>query len=209
MPKLSQINSIALDQKLAKTAVRLLVKTPITPNVVTGASIPIGCCAGWFVSQGDFLAHIGAALFVFVVWLDHVDGELARETGRTSEFGHYFDHIAAMCNYAAMFFGAGIGIPSDKFGGWGLTLGIVASISVVLIMTVRMYMERRGGRLHVKQTVRSGFEIEDILYAVGPITWLGILDFFILLAGVGAPLFLIFVTRDCWLKLNGITGKNE
>ncbi len=65
---------------------------------------------------------------------------------------------------------------------------------MALIMTVRIYAEQRIGRSFVKQKVRAGFEVEDILYIVAPITWLGVLDYFILLAGIGAPAFLLYTS---------------
>ena len=188
---------LALDQRLAKFAARGLARLPVTPNMVTGASILVGVLAAGLFAQGGAVAYWGASVFVVVVWLDHVDGELARQTGTTSEFGHYFDHAAAMLNYLMMFVGAGFGLDEGILGISGLLLGIGAGIGVAAIMSVRIYAEERISRSFVKQTVRAGFEIEDVLYIVAPITWVGGLDYFILLAGIGAPLFLLYVIWDC------------
>ncbi|MGB0552634.1 MAG: CDP-alcohol phosphatidyltransferase family protein [Alphaproteobacteria bacterium] len=190
-------NQLALDQRIAKFAARELARLPVTPNMVTGASILVGVLAAGLFAQGGAVAYWGAGVFVVVVWMDHVDGELARQTGTTSEFGHYFDHAAAMLNYVMMFIGAGFGLDEGIFGISGLLLGIGAGIGVAAIMSVRVYAEERISRSFVKQTVRAGFEIEDILYIVAPITWVGLLDYFILLAGIGAPLFLLYVIWDC------------
>jgi phosphatidylglycerophosphate synthase len=165
--------------------------------MVTGASILVGVLAAGLFAQGGAVAYWGAGIFVVVVWMDHVDGELARQTGMTSEFGHYFDHVAAMLNYVMMFVGAGFGLDEGILGISGLLLGIGAGIGVAAIMSVRIYAEERISRSFVKQTVHVGFEIEDVLYIVAPITWVGGLDYFILLAGIGAPLFLIYVIWDC------------
>ena len=201
-------NFLALDQRIAKLAANGLARTPIKPNGVTAASIPLGFGAAWLLAQGGLHAHWGAGLFVVVVWLDHVDGELARATGTSSQFGHYFDHVAALLNYVMMFVGAGIGIETDWFENWGYVLGICAGVSVASIMAVRVFAEERIGRHFVRQKVRAGFEIEDTLYIVAPLTWFGILDFFILLAGIGAPVFLIYtvwsVSRS--IKLDGGEG---
>ncbi len=188
---------LALDQRIAKFAVRGLVRMPVTPNTVTGASILVGILAAGLFAQGGTMVHWGAGVFVVVVWMDHIDGELARETGTTSEFGHYFDHAAAMLNYVMMFVGAGFGLGEGALGTSGLLLGIGAGVGVAAIMSVRIYAEERIGRSFVKQTVRAGFEIEDVLYVVAPITWIGLLDYFILFAGIGAPLFLLYVIWDC------------
>ena len=188
---------LALDQRIAKFAARGLARLPVTPNMVTGTSILVGVLAAGLFAQGGAVAYWGAGVFVVVVWMDHVDGELARQTGTTSEFGHYFDHAAAMLNYVMMFVGAGFGLSEGIVGISGLLLGIGAGIGVAAIMSVRVYAEERISRSFVKQTVRAGFEIEDVLYIVVPITWVGGLDYFILLAGIGAPLFLLYVIWDC------------
>tara|TARA_E500000331_G_scaffold330156_1_gene351424 strand:+ start:646 stop:1272 length:627 start_codon:yes stop_codon:yes gene_type:complete len=188
---------LALDQRIAKFAARGLARLPVTPNMVTGTSIMVGFLAAGLFAQGGTVAYWGAGVFVVVVWMDHVDGELARQTGTTSEFGHYFDHVAAMLNYVMMFVGAGSGLSEEILGISGLLLGIGAGIGVAAIMSVRVYAEERISRSFVKQTVRAGFEIEDVLYIVAPITWFGGLDYFILLAGIGAPLFLLYVIWHC------------
>ena len=194
---------VALDQRIAKFAVRGLARTPVTPNGVTAASIPLGFGAAWLLAHGGMYANWGAGLFIVVVWLDHVDGELARATGTSSEFGHYFDHFAALLNYVMMFVGAGVGIKTEFLASWGLILGIGAGIGVASIMAVRIFAERHISREFVKQTVRAGFEVEDTLYIVAPLTWLGLLDYFILLAGIGAPIFLIYTVWDVF-KASGL-----
>ena len=75
-------------------------------------------------------------------------------------------------------------------------LGITAGVSIILIMSIRMYGEGRFGRDAMKQSPKAGFEIEDTLYIVGPVTWLGFMEYFIVLAGVGAPMFLLYVIFD-------------
>lgn len=187
---------IAFDQRIAKFVVKGLARTPVSPNAVTAFSIVVGLCAAWLFSQGGVWAYYGAGVFVIAVWMDHVDGELARTIGKTSEFGHYFDHAAAMTNYVAMFLGAGIGLQGGDLGEWPIYLGIAAGVGVASIMTLRMYAETKVGRASMKQTVRAGFEIEDTLYVTAPLTWIGILEEFILMAGIGAPVFLMFVIWD-------------
>ena len=185
--------AIAFDQRIARRAAALLARTPASPNGVTAASIAVGLTAALLLARGDAWIHLGAALFMVAVWMDHVDGELARQTRRTSTFGHYFDHVAAMTNYVSGFVGAGYGLRHGALGDWGPLLGLSAGLAVAAIMSVRLRMEIRDGRDSVRQTVRSGFEIEDTLYVLAPITWLGLLPYFIAAAGIGAPVFLLYV----------------
>ena len=198
-PKAEQ-SGVAFDQRIAKFVVRGLSKTPLTPNQVTLFSIFLGLAVAWMYTQGGAMAHAAGALFIVTVWLDHVDGELARATGRTSDFGHYFDHFAAMTNYVAMFVGAGVGARMGFLEWNAIYLGIAAGASIILIMSIRMYAEGRFGRNTMKQSPKAGFEVEDTLYIVGPVTWLGLMEYFIVLAGIGAPIFLLYVIWDFFRK---------
>lgn len=198
---MDQTTRIPFDQRIARALVRPLAGTPVTPNMITLSGLVLGVAAGIMFAQGDtgwatWGANWGAALFVVAAWLDHADGEHARATGQTSTFGHYFDHIGAMTSYIALFVGAGMGLQGGRLGEWAVPLGIAAGVAVAAIFTIRMGLEIRDGRLSVKQTVRAGFEIEDTLYVVAPITWLDLLEPFLVAAGIGAPLFLVYVVWD-------------
>src|SRR3546814_12705458 len=70
---------------------------------------------------------------------------------------------------------------------------MAAGLAVAIIMSVRMWVEVRIGRDATKMKARGGFEIEDLLYVVGPITWFGALQPFLFAAGLGAPIFLLWV----------------
>ncbi len=191
---------IAFDQRIARRVAGMLARTPVTPNAVTASSVVVGLAAAWLLGRGDGWIHLGAALFVVAVWMDHVDGELARQTDRTSTFGHYFDLAAALATYVAGFVGAGFGLRHGPLGDWGPVLGISAGIAVAAIIGIRLLVELRDGQEAVRQTVRGGFEIEDILYIFAPVTWFGLLQYFILAAGIGAPVFLIYVV---WTAAKG------
>jgi len=52
--------------------------------------------------------------------------------------------------------------------------------------------------------VVAGFEVEDTLYVMGPVVWFGFLKYFIVAAGIGAPLFLGYViVNGLWTRRNG------
>jgi phosphatidylglycerophosphate synthase len=178
------------DQRLARASLRPLIWASITPNQITTLSLAIGLIAALLLARGGWAAHLGAAGFMLSFWLDHVDGELARSTGRTSVFGHYYDLAVVGCVLAAVFVGIGIG---ERMLGFGIAAGLGATAIIVL----RMDLERRGGKAAVRQPNLFGFELEDVMYLLGPITWLGLLQPFLLLAGIGAPLFALLVLWQC------------
>ena len=197
----------AYDARLAEIVVRPLAHTPITPNMLTVFGMLVGLTSCWLFSRGDpVLANWGGLCFMFAVFMDHVDGAHARSTGKTSRFGHYLDHFGAATTYCAGFIGIGLGTGNEITGGWGPWLGLVTAIAITIIFSVRMRVELVHGTEVVEQTPRAGFEIEDILYLVGPVAWLGWLDGFILAAGIGTPVFLIWVLWDAW-RLSSVADR--
>ena len=98
--------------------------------------------------------------------------------------------------YVTLFVGMGLGLASRGMGGSAVVLGIAAGIAVGAIFGTRLWVENRLGSEAIVMTPVAGFEIEDILYIVGPVTWFGLLDYFLIAAGIGAPLFLIWTAWD-------------
>lgn len=190
------------DQRLARIVVRPIARLPVHPNALTTAGLLVGLTAAALMASGNPAhADLGAALFMLAVFMDHTDGELARQTGKTSTFGHYYDHVAALTTYVALFVGVGIGLGGGEGGdggdgtlvAWAPIMGVLAGLGVATAFGGRVYLEERLGKQAVQQDSFAGFEMEDTLYIVGPVTWLGGLTPFLVAAAVGAPVFALFV----------------
>jgi phosphatidylglycerophosphate synthase len=180
------------DSRIAHALVRPLQSTRITPNQVTTVGLCTGLAAAAAFAQGGGWAHAGAALFVCSALLDHADGELARMTGKTSPLGHVYDRIADLVVKVSVFAGMGFGLRHGWLGGWAGVLGLLAGTSFVTIFLLRSELARRMGRSALDQPAAGPFEIEDILYLIAPVTWLGQLQVFVLAASIGAPLFAVW-----------------
>jgi len=179
---------------------RPLVATRVTPNQITTLSLALGLLAAWLYAAGGAAVHLGGACFMLAFLLDHADGELARMTGRTSTFGHYYDLAAGGAVLIALFVGIGIGLQGDRLGAWPLGLGawplglgVGAGLATAAIFALRLELERRAGKEATRQPNLLGCEVEDLMYLVGPVTWLGLLQPLLVLAGIGAPLFALLV----------------
>ncbi|MEE9139306.1 MAG: CDP-alcohol phosphatidyltransferase family protein [Alphaproteobacteria bacterium] len=185
---------MAWDHRLARLIAKPIARTGVHPNAVTTAGMLLGLGSGVLFALGaPVAANVGAALFMLAAFTDHVDGEVARSAGKTSTFGHYYDHVAVLVTYCAMFVGAGIGFSGGALGGWAVAFGVLAGVSVATIMSLRLVVEFRRGKEAIRQGNILGFEPEDALYLVGPVTWLGAMPPFLVAAGVGAPAFLVWV----------------
>jgi phosphatidylglycerophosphate synthase len=181
------------DSRLARWMVRPLRDTRVSPNHVTTASLLVGLAGAALYAGGTpGAANAGAVLYCLSAFLDHADGELARLSGKTSDFGHVYDRLADLAVKISLFTGMGIGLRAGPLGSWAVLLGLVAGVSLVAIFLLRTELARLDGPAAFEQPAAAGFEIEDVLYAVAPITWVGWLQPFVVAAAVGAPLFALW-----------------
>jgi archaetidylinositol phosphate synthase len=185
---------IPWDIRLARAVARPLRHTPLTPNALTTLGLCSSLIAAWLMASGESLrVALGGGFFMLGVFVDHLDGEFARLTGLTSRFGHYYDHVAAGLGYVSLFTGLGIGLRAGWLGPWGPRAGALAAGSIAAIFLMRVFLEETAGKAMVAQGNWRGFEPEDTLYLVGPVTWLGLQAPFLVAAAVGTPVFLLWV----------------
>ncbi len=181
------------DQRIARLLVRPLVHTPVTPNQITALRLLTGLGACGCLAYGEApLIHWGAGLFVISNFIDHMDGELARLSGKTSRFGHLFDIVSDAIVHILLFVSIGIGLSDGWLGDAAWIMGVVSGISVSALFALFQYLE---GRMDVKQAGLpriAGFEVEDVMYLISPAIWGGGLVPVLMLATIGAPLFGIW-----------------
>ena len=128
-------------------------------------------------------------------FVDHADGELARLTGRTSRIGYYYDYVAGALSSVALFAGIGVGY-AGPLGGWALALGLAASGAALAGLGFGLAAAARRGSDDGPYPQWGPFELEDGIYLIGPITWLGGLAGFFVLGALGQIVFSAFRLRD-------------
>ncbi len=184
------------DQRIARILVRPLAGTPIAPNHITAISLLLALAAAALFALGDpAAANWGAGLFVLARFLDHFDGELARLTGRTSRLGYDFDYVTGGASYAALFAGIGVGLTGGALGGWALLLGAAGAASALIGLFLNLELDRQLGLTDgeaVGYPGFAGFELEDGIYLIAPVTWLGWLEPFLVAAGIGAVIYCLW-----------------
>lgn len=182
------------DQRLARVLVRPLMRARVHPNYVTALTALLALLGAGLLASGHPAAvSWGAGLFVLSRFLDHFDGELARQTGRSSRLGYVLDYLAGGVSYAALFVGIAIGLRHGPLGGWLIGLGALGSACGVLAVWLNMAIDRiRDTGAAVGYPALAGFELEDGIYLLAPITWLGWLEAFFVAACVGAGVYLLY-----------------
>ena len=185
------------DQRIAAVLVRPLVNTPVTPNHVSIFTLILALTgAGILATGNENLATWGAGLFVLARFLDHFDGELARQSGRTSKLGYYLDYIVGSISYAALFFCLGLGFLDSELGVWAIVLGSGGAASAIISMFTNLGIDQETGGDETGDSVGypgfAGFELEDGIYLLWPVTWLGFLYPFFIAAGIGATIYCLW-----------------
>lgn len=125
--------------RIVRPPVRLAARTRLTPNHLTTMRLLTGLlAAGCFAAGTRGWLVLGAAVFLLSMLLDRADGELARQTGQTSEWGYRYDLAADGIAGVLTFVGLGIGLASACAAApW---LGLLAGVGIgVLFLELNVF----------------------------------------------------------------------
>lgn len=183
------------DQRIARILVRPLASTPVRPNHVTLATLLLALAGAGMIARGPEYAGWGAGIFVLSRFLDHFDGELARLQGTSSKLGYYLDYAVGGIGYAALFSGLGLCF-WESLGPWSLVLGGAGAASALISLFSNLEIDRKTKDTDKGEAVGypgyAGFELEDGIYLIAPVTWLGFLEPFFIAAGIGAAVYCLW-----------------
>jgi phosphatidylglycerophosphate synthase len=104
----------------AQRATRMCVRTGITPNQVTAASLVLVIVAGALFARGEF--GWGLLAGWIMTFLDTVDGKLARVTVTSTRLGNIFDHGIDLIHPPLWYIAWGMGLAPDPATIVGVTL---------------------------------------------------------------------------------------
>ena len=177
--------------KIARICVLPLINTSISPNHITVIRLITGllACAA-FASK---LNIIGGIFWLISTFLDRADGELARISGKTTEWGHKFDYYCDTFITALFFIAIGINLRDNLSGYWSISLGICAALGVIFTEIYAEIIDQKKQSTSEKAYPGiMGFDFDDILYLFAPIVWLNWHLPFLIGASIGAPAFAVF-----------------
>jgi len=183
-----------LDARLARRLVAPLESTRATPNHLTTLRLVLGLSAAALLANGNIAwANVGAFVFAFSNFVDHTDGELARMSGASSRFGHWYDLISDALIHTLLFAALGYGLRNGALGDWAVLMGAAAGAAVAFIFWLHMHMEAVLGKSDASLPSARYFEIEDVLYLFPLVTLLQIRTPFLVAAVIGAPAFAVWL----------------
>ena len=180
--------------RAARVVARPLARSPVTPNQVTTLRLAAGLAAAAALAEGGAdWRNWGAAIFVLAMFLDRLDGELARLTGNISPWGHRYDLFSDALANALAFLGLGVGLRAGEFGAWAPAMGLFAGLAVAAILWLVVRKESHHGARAGNLGSAAGFDPDDAMIAVPVMIWLGLSDRLLVAACLGAPVFAVFM----------------
>ena len=190
---------MSLSYRLARPLVRPLVGTGITPNHLTTLRLLTGLVACALLMVGDpQLTWWAGWAWLLTVFLDAADGELARVGNMSTPGGHVYDYTVDNVVNSAFFLAAGIGLRGSSLGTWAIVLGAVAGVSVLLSSFWSEAIERRLGTGEKAYSGALGFDLEELLYLMAPLAWLGWLLPIVIGAAIGGSVMMIVTGWRLW-----------
>jgi phosphatidylglycerophosphate synthase len=118
-----------LHRRCSRRISHVLVRTAVTPNQVSLASLAIGLGALWcFWHATPASALLGVVLYALASIVDHADGEIARLTFQESRFGANLDWTIDTIIHSGLVLG--IGVTAD--GPVMTAVGVLAAAGVTL-----------------------------------------------------------------------------
>jgi len=110
---------------LSHALARVLARLGVHPNAVSLSSLPFGIGAAWLLFHYENKVGVVVAFLLLGIWhvIDGADGQVARMTGKSSEFGKVLDGVCDYLVYGAVYVALALAlIPDHGMPVWWLAL---------------------------------------------------------------------------------------
>jgi phosphatidylglycerophosphate synthase len=186
-----------VERRISLAVTRRLCDTGVTPNAMTVVSVGIGLCGAlFFLSPASALQTIGALLFLAHSILDGCDGELARLKFLESRAGAVLDFWGDNLVHVAVFGCMAVGWAMDAGSAWPLVLGGVTVVSALATATVASRRFIGGETTQAASPaarLAEALSHRDFIYFIVALSLFGKAHWFLPIAAVGTPAFLLFL----------------
>ncbi|TDE92452.1 CDP-alcohol phosphatidyltransferase family protein [Occultella glacieicola] len=170
---------------------RLLVRLGVSPDAVTVAgTVAVSVVALALFPQGHLV--VGALVVGVIVLTDSIDGLMARQVGRTSQFGAFLDSTMDRISDSAIFAGLVLYFVNGMNGmddGWRMP-GIVAALACLVLGGLVSYARARAEGLDFTAKVGIAERADRLILALVAT----------LAVGLGAPAAVLVIAL-CLLAL--------
>ena len=184
------------ERRISLALTRRLVRTAVTPNMITMVSVGIGLLgAPFFLSAEPWMQVTGALLFLAHSILDGCDGEIARLKFLESREGAILDFWGDNLVHQAIFACMAVGWSLASQATWPLVLGLLAVAATLGTAAIasRRFIDGAGraGADRALARLVEAFSHRDFIYLILALAAFGRAQWFIALAAAGTPVFLL------------------
>ena len=137
---LSQVRKAA-SGFFTEPVIRLLARTPVTPNALTWFGFALAVVAAVLIANGYLI--IAGVVVLFGGYFDMLDGALARRTNRVSRFGSVLDSTLDRVSEGVLLLGV-LALFSARGSDIGILLVGIVLISSMLVSYIRAKAESLG-----------------------------------------------------------------
>lgn len=148
---------------ISKYITWILVKTPITANLVTIFGCIIGLLGLLFIGFGNNYLIILGFILLYVYYIsDEIDGEVARSKKQVSLKGIYYDQVGHFLFLGCFFSSFGFNIYRINSEFLYIILGFLASLFILGIRTIRKIAVVASSKSEVKNIISQNEEYSQI-----------------------------------------------
>src|SRR4051812_33512590 len=181
---------------MVRPLVRPLTTSSVTPNHITTLRFATALAAFGLLAFGHGEWNdLAAASFLLSFFLDRADGELARQSGKSSPWGHRYDLVTDALANILIFLGIGIVLRDSQLGNGAIALGLVAGCSIVAMLWLMSRVEQIDGVGAATFSATAGFDPDDAMLIIPVAIWLNGEMPILIAASIGAPAFFL---GACW-----------
>lgn len=133
-----------LNKRILMPFLKLVLKTPLTPNIISLIGVMVSLLSGYFFAQGKYLySLLGAFLALVSGLLDHVDGSVARLKSKESAFGAHFETVCDFIFYFVFGVGLTVGLYRNSGNSFYIFLGVAAFFGTLVSLLLISYQRKR------------------------------------------------------------------
>lgn len=132
-PETEELINKILNRPAAFLVAKAFHKLGQGPNMVTLFSLLFGTSSGYFFTRGNYRSFVIAALLLeLMIIFDCADGQLARFTGKSSQFGKTLDAMADIMTHFSIFYGVAFALYHETATLLPFVLAVGSQISMYL-----------------------------------------------------------------------------
>jgi len=185
---------------VSRLMTRVLIDTPFTPNQITLLSFALGLGSAWcFFHLNYSMGLAGGGLLLLSIWVDGVDGEIARLKFMETKIGGKLDILCDNIVHVILFFSIGMGLYASTGQAIYRILGAFAalgSLVAFLLMGASVIESKAGATANAKpakNNLADKLANRDFTYFLLLTALAGRVELFLWATAIGSNGFAVYL----------------